>query len=154
MRVEHLRRYFDGGWSILVPISKGDPNGDGRVAWLSPDTSKILDCWLAAAEIQNGPLFRSLHLRRISGTALDTCSIRRLVKRAALRAGCDGLTAMALSGHSMRVGAAQDMLVAGFDSLAIMQAGGWKTPNVLLRYVENTATQTLHQRRWAAVHAP
>jgi hypothetical protein len=51
----------------------------------------------------------------------------------------------------MRVGAAQDMLVAGFDALAIMQAGGWKSTAVLLRYVENASTQSLHQRRWAAV---
>jgi hypothetical protein len=48
----------------------------------------------------------------------------------------------------MRVGAAQDMMVAGFDALAIMQAGGWKSTNVLLRYVENAATKELHVRRW------
>ena len=47
----------------------------------------------------------------------------------------------------MRVAAAQEMLVAGFDSLAIMQAGGWKSTNVLLHCVENAATQALHQRR-------
>jgi integrase/recombinase XerD len=48
----------------------------------------------------------------------------------------------------MRVGAAQDMMVAGFDALAIMQAGGWKSTTVLLRYVENAATKELHVRRW------
>ena len=48
----------------------------------------------------------------------------------------------------MRIGAAQDMLVAGFDQLAIMQAGGWKTANVVLRYVENASTRELHKRRW------
>lgn len=148
MHVEHLRWLSDGSLSVLVPVSKGDPDGDGRVAWLSPTTGRILDQWLNEAQIVSGPLFRSLHLARVSDHALDTCSIRRLVKRAAVKAGCDLETAKALSGHSMRVGAAQDMLVSGFDSLAIMQAGGWKTPNVLLRYVENAATQALHQRRW------
>ena len=48
----------------------------------------------------------------------------------------------------MRIGAAQDMLVTGFDQLAIMQAGGWKTAHVVLRYIENSATQALHQKRW------
>ena len=43
----------------------------------------------------------------------------------------------------MRIGAAQDMMVAGFDALAIMQAGGWKSANVVLRYVENAATREL-----------
>ena len=153
MCVEHMRRSPGGDWSLLIPISKGDPHGDGRIAWLSPTTSDVLSHWLNRGGIANGPLFRSLHLGRISEAALDTCSIRRLVKRAALRSGCNKEAARGLSGHSMRVGAAQDMLVAGFDSLAIMQAGGWKTPNVLLHYVENAATQTLHERRWEALRS-
>ncbi len=37
----------------------------------------------------------------------------------------------------MRVGAAQDLIIAGLNVLAIMQAGGWKTVNVVGRYVEN-----------------
>ena len=48
----------------------------------------------------------------------------------------------------MRIGAAQDMMVAGFDALAIMQAGGWKSANVVLRYVENAATKELHAKWW------
>jgi hypothetical protein len=51
----------------------------------------------------------------------------------------------------MRVGAAQDMMVTGFDMLAIMQAGGWTTPHVVARYVENASTRSLHERRWAAL---
>jgi hypothetical protein len=35
-----------------------------------------------------------------------------------------------------RVGAAQDLLCAGFDTAAIMRAGGWKSINVLDRYLE------------------
>jgi integrase/recombinase XerD len=52
---------------------------------------------------------------------------------------------------SMRIGAAQDMLVAGFDALAIMQEGGCKSANVVLRYVENASTKELHVRRWKAI---
>ena len=40
------------------------------------------------------------------------------------------------SGHSMRVGAAQDLLKRGVDTAAIMRAGGWKSMNVLARYLE------------------
>ncbi len=78
-----------------------------------------------------------------------TSSIRRLIKRATDRAGLGPSVRCELSGHSMRIGAAQDMMVAGFDALAIMQAGGWKSPSVVLRYVENAATRELHERRWA-----
>ena len=60
----------------------------------------------------------------------------------------DASIAKEISGHSMRIGAAQDMMVAGFDALAIMQAGGWKSANVVLRYVENAVTKDLHEKRW------
>jgi len=76
----------------------------------------------------------------------------RIVKRATKRAGLDSTVIAKLSDHSMRIGAAQDMLVAGFDALAIMQAGGWKSASVLLRYVENAQTQSLHRRRWAVLN--
>jgi integrase/recombinase XerD len=82
-----------------------------------------------------------------------TSSVRRLVKRATRRIGLDANFAAELSGHSMRIGAAQDMLVAGFDALAIMQAGGWKSTNVVLRYVENASTKELQERRWKRLGA-
>ena len=47
----------------------------------------------------------------------------------------------------MRIGAAQDMMVAGFDALAIMQAGGWRSASVVLRYVENASMRELHERK-------
>lgn len=150
MQVSHLRG-TDGQWSVIITRSKSDVAGDGRVAWLSPSTACALQRWLDVSGIEEGPLFRSLHLGRLSECALDTSSIRRLVKRAAKRAGVEAPIACDLSGHSMRVGAAQDMLVAGFDAVAIMQAGGWKTTAVLLRYVENASTRALHERRWTAI---
>jgi len=150
MTVAHLRRSSGGDWSVLVPRSKADPGGDGRLAWLSPATVGRLTRWLDGAQISEGYLFRSLHLSRVAEGSLDTSSIRRLIKRAGTSAGIDADVAKALSGHSMRVGAAQDMLVSGFDAVAIMQAGGWRTTAVLLRYVENASTRALHERRWKA----
>jgi integrase/recombinase XerD len=151
MTVGHVQRTSGKSWSIIVPRSKGDPAGDGRIAWLSPRTVDRLALWLDASGITEGPLFRGLNLARVATGPLDTSSIRRLVKRAALVAGVETPIATKLSGHSMRVGAAQDMLVAGFDALAIMQAGGWKSTNVLLRYVENAETRSTHEKRWGAL---
>jgi integrase len=151
MRVEHVRLHEDGGVSILIPRSKADIAGKGRVAYISPETARLLSRWMNEAGLTEGPLFRSLHLGRLPDSPLVTSSIRRLIKRAAERAGFGPPVSCALSGHSMRVGAAQDMLVAGFDALAIMQAGGWKSANVVLRYVENASTRELHERRWAAL---
>ena len=151
MQIAHLRRDPNGGVSIIIPRSKADISGKGRVAHLSPGTVERLTEWLDAAGISEGPIFRGLHLARPSGRPLSMSSIRRIVKRAVRRAGVPASVADEFSGHSMRIGAAQDMMVAGFDILAIMQAGGWTTPHVAARYVENASTRRLHERRWAAL---
>lgn len=41
-----------------------------------------------------------------------------------------------VSGHSLRVGAAQDLLVAGFGLPALQAAGGWASPTMPARYGE------------------
>lgn len=148
LEVHHLG---EDGSSVLVPRAKCDPGGEGRVAYLSPRTQQLLEQWLEASGITNGPLFQRLHTRKLSRKPLATSSIRRLIKVAAERANFENEIAKNLSGHSMRVGAAQDMMLAGLDHIAIMQAGGWKTIDVVARYVENAAAQNLHQRRWTSL---
>ena len=147
MLVEHVR-FSIRATSVFIPLSKSDPFGDGRWAYLSSRTSKILEDWLDQASILDGAVFRGLHTHKVGHSHLDTSSIRRLVKSAARRADLPDNVVRSLSGHSMRIGAAQDMLVMGFDQLAIMQAGGWKTAHVVLRYVENATTHALHEKRW------
>ena len=151
LELDDLQFSEAGDCRVLVRRSKADPSGDGRVAWLSPDTTARLHLWLEAAGIKKGPVFRALCTGRASHAPLDTSSIRRLVKRAGKRIAAKHREGPLPSGHSMRVGAAQDMLVAGFDMAAIMQAGGWKSPNVLARYVENAATREVHQKRWRTI---
>lgn len=134
MKVEDVR--FDEA-RIYIPRSKSDPFGDGRFASLSAATVSLLDRWIRSSSIADGPLFRGLHTGKVAQNNLETSSIRRLMKSAALRAGLP-TQARFLSGHSMRVGAAQDMLKMGHDALAIMTAGGWKNFEVVSRYVEWT----------------
>lgn len=43
-----------------------------------------------------------------------------------------------ISGHSMRVGAAQDLLARGFDIAEIMRAGGWRSVDTVSRYLERS----------------
>lgn len=147
MKLDHIV-FTSQASSVFVARSKGDVEGDGRIGYLSDRCATLLTEWIEAASIKSGPLFRGIMGRTICDNELSTSTIRRLIKRAARRAGLDTLISARLSGHSMRVGAAQDMMVAGFDSLAIMQSGGWKTPHVVLRYVENASTRSLHERRW------
>jgi integrase/recombinase XerD len=147
MRLEDLSNDFS---SIEVPRSKSDPFGDGRIAYLAPETAARVRAWLDAARLRSGPLFRGLHTGRVSDVALDTSSVRRRIKVAAKRARLSSEVVSGLSGHSMRIGAAQDMMLSGFDTLGIMQAGGWRTQSVLFRYVENASAARIHVRRWAS----
>jgi integrase/recombinase XerD len=39
------------------------------------------------------------------------------------------------SGHSLRVGAAQDMAAVGIGTAAVLQAGGWKDERMVRRYI-------------------
>jgi len=52
-------------------------------------------------------------------------------------AGLDELTIEGISGHSMRVGAAQDLLNSGASMPIIMQRGRWSKTDTVMRYVEN-----------------
>lgn len=150
MQAQHLNEDCS---RIRIPITKSDPFGDGRIAYLSAATATRVSAWLSAADLQEGPLFRGLHTRKLSDRPLDTSSIRRLIKAAARRAGLEPETVRSLSGHSMRVGAAQDMMVAGADIIGIMHAGGWKSHAVLSRYVENASAELMHERRWKQLDA-
>jgi len=41
-----------------------------------------------------------------------------------------------ISGHSMRVGAAQDLLIKGASLPQIMVKGGWVKTDTVMRYIE------------------
>ena len=77
---------------------------------------------------------------------LHPYSVNRIIKSTAEAAELPQRMVEELSGHSMRVGAAQDMISAGLSVLPIMQAGGWKTMNVVGRYVEKANLEMLISR--------
>jgi len=82
------------------------------------------------------PLFCPIYHGKAIDRELTDMVVRRLIRESAKKAGFDHSVALAFSGHSMRVGAAQDLLSAGHDTAAIMRAGGWKSIDVLTRYLE------------------
>ena len=54
-------------------------------------------------------------------------------------------------GEAVALPTSRDSIRALSDT--IMQAGGWKSANVVLRYVENASTRELHERRWERLKA-
>ncbi|PWC31413.1 tyrosine-type recombinase/integrase [Azospirillum sp. TSO35-2] len=142
LRVEDLEEADDGSGSILVRKGKTDPEGTGRTVYLAPDTLRAVAAWRAAAGITAGLLFRSVCKGGTKfGASLDEGAVARIIKRMAKTAGVAPEVIARLSGHSGRVGMAQDMAACRLELAAIMQAGGWKSPAMVARYTERQAVR-------------
>ena len=62
-------------------------------------------------------------------------SISEIIKCAVIKTRGERPRAFEVSGHSLRVGAAQDLLIMGHDVSAIMRAGGWSDLKVMNNYL-------------------
>ena len=125
-----------GSASLLVRRAKTDPEGGGAMLYLHHDSVTLVRAWLSAIGIAGGPLFRSLRKDGTVGGRLHESQVPRLYKAMAERAGLPAEMVRRLSGHSPRVGAAQDMIASGIGIPAIMQAGRWKSAAMVQRYGE------------------
>ena len=92
--------------------------------------------WCGRGSIAEGFLFRSVGKGGRVGGALPPGQVARIFKAMARDAGMPEAVVGGLSGHSTRVGAAQDMVAAGIELPAILQAGRWKSTAMVNRYGE------------------
>ncbi|WP_157986011.1 tyrosine-type recombinase/integrase, partial [Teichococcus vastitatis] len=136
LQVEDVEFSADGTGTATIRRSKTDQAGEGAVRWLAPRTCAALKAWMVGAEIVEGPLFRSIDKGGKVGASLTDCSVPHILKALASKAGVD---AVRISGHSCRVGMAQDLVAAGAELPAVMQAGRWSTPTMPARYSERLA---------------
>jgi site-specific recombinase XerD len=77
-----------------------------------------------------------IYKNRACNRDLKPAAVKNIIKHAAKKSGESPDTILDYSGHSLRVGAAQHLLMQGFDTAAIMRAGGWKSISTLARYLE------------------
>ena len=131
-----------GDGTVTVRRSKSDQEGAGATRFLAGDTMRAVAAWLRVSGITEGKLFRSVGKAGAIGGPLDAGDVARIFKRLALAAGLTAEEAARVSGHSSRVGAAQDMVQYGVELPAVMQAGGWRTPQMVAQY-----TRRLDARR-------
>jgi len=138
LHVKDLKLTTRHGGSVIIRRSKNDPFGQGRTAYISPKSVKYLKAWLRAAELEDGYLFSRIDRNGyVSQRPLHNATVAVIIKKRAKDAKISREKIKGLTGHSMRVGAAQDMMKSGIDLLPIMKAGGWKTIDVVGRYVEH-----------------
>jgi site-specific recombinase XerD len=135
--IEDLAPNGQGQYSVLVRRAKNDLEGAGRISHLSTQSSLLVDQWLTATGAKSGPLLRPVYFSRAPALYLEPLTVSRVLKKLAARADVDPKLVHKVSGHSLRVGAAQQLTLEGRGILQIMRVGGWRSMNVVARYVEN-----------------
>ncbi len=103
--------------------------------------------WLQAAGISKGPIFCAVNKGGVVGDRLDAGSMSRILKKLAPAADLDPAE---VSGHSCRVGMAQDLVADGEDVAGLMQSGRWSSAAMPARY---TARQEATRGAVARFHA-
>ena len=127
----------DGSGTALIRRSKTDQAGEGARAYLSRDTARFLQIWIKGAKIENGALFRRIIGGKTIGARLHPNIVASIYKRVGRRLNLGSEDVAAISGHSVRVGATQDLLALNIDLASVMQAGRWKSTFMPMRYGEH-----------------
>ncbi|AUX69635.1 hypothetical protein CHX26_09135 [Porphyrobacter sp. HT-58-2] len=113
-----------GTLRVFIRRSKSDPFRNGQIAYTSRRTADLLRGWVAMRGPGTQWLFCPIYRGKIIDRCREKTTVRRIIYEAAAKAGLTAAEIAAFSGHSMRVGAARDLLKRGFDIAAIMRAGG------------------------------
>ena len=121
LRWEDLTDAGDGTGRLIIRRSKTDAEGESVVLFVSPPTMSALAAIRGEAD-EGDSMFR-----------LSSNQIVRRIKQAAMSAGLgDGY-----SGHSPRVGMAQDLARIGIELPRLMTAGRWRSPRMPALYIRN-----------------
>jgi hypothetical protein len=98
---------------------------------------KWLKAWLESAAIKEGAIFRRLVGQNRIGERLHADIIADIYKRVAQWIQMPAKQVALVSGHSIRIGATQDLLALNIDLASVMQAGRWKSTQMPMRYGED-----------------
>ena len=149
LRVRDVTYAIDGRGILDVGWTKTVVQTGGLVKALSSRSTQRLNAWITAAGLANQPdayLFTAVHRSgQVMSTEkpLSTRALEQIFSRAWYVAGKSGQIKAnknrytGWSGHSARVGAAQDMAEKGYSIAQIMQEGTWKKPETLMRYIRH-----------------
>lgn len=125
---------------IRLRKSKTDQEAIGKSLRLAIKTQEATKKWIEHAEIMEGFLFRGVKNNGDISQRINPGQINRIYKRLAAAANLSKEQINKISGHSIRVGAAQDLMTSGATLPIIMSRGRWSKPDTALRYIELSNT--------------
>ena len=140
LRVEDLTIADDGTGSILLRQSKTDQTRSGVLLPLEKDVMKATTEWLSRSKLISGYLLRGIHGDSIN-ESLDSGQVARIFKSLAKQAQ---INSTSVSGHSTRIGAAQDLLNQGKTIGQIMAIVGWSKVDTVMRYVGRSQLESIY----------
>ncbi|MBT8562105.1 tyrosine-type recombinase/integrase [Polynucleobacter paneuropaeus] len=121
---------------VRLRKSKTDQEHQGRWIFLTQRSTDALTLWLNKAKLKDGFLFRGINNAIDITQELKSSQINRIYKRLAKDAKLPKHIIDHISGHSVRVGAAQDLLRSGASMPMIMNKGRWTKTDTVMRYLE------------------
>ena len=134
--IEDIESSEDGSGTVVIRRSKTDATGEGATAYLSPLTMRLLSEWLQGSHLKSGPLFARVIGSNGIGDPLTAQIVTAVLRKVGQWVGLDRKEWERISGHSARVGAAQDLLALNMDLPSVMQAGRWRDTRMPMRYGE------------------
>ena len=145
LRIEDIQ-IKNNAASILLRKSKTDQDRQGK--WLSINlrTLRAIMAWINSAKIQSGYILRGVRKDNVVSDQIEPGQISRILKRLSKKAGLNEAQIKKISGHSIRVGAAQDLLLSGASLPMIMAKGRWTKTDTVMRYIENTTDLSFDKR--------
>ena len=127
----------DGSVKLKLRKSKTDPHGIGRNLYLSNEAQQALKEWINISKISSGKIFRAITATGKIKDSLNSSHVGRIYKKLAQVSRIDQSMIKNISSHSLRVGAAQDLLIAGASLAIIMNRGRWSKTDTVMRYIES-----------------
>jgi Phage integrase family len=97
---------------------------------------RLLTQWITEAGIKEGAIFLRVHGASSFGDPLTPQSVMAVLRKVGQWIGLEREEWGKISGHSARVGAAQDLLALNMDLPSVMQAGRWTDTRMPMRYGE------------------
>ena len=116
--------------------SKTDPHGIGKNLYLGSKAQHALKEWIVKSKISSGKIFRAITVNRKIKDSLNSSQAGRIYKKLAQLSKADQSIIKNISGHSLRVGAAQDLMLSGITLAVIMNRGRWSKIDTVMRYIE------------------
>lgn len=136
LRTIDLEFTKDGALKGMIRKSKTDQFGRGRLVFGSERSAKLLRTWFRKKPKEIDAVFCAINHGQCIDRPICDRNVNEIIKKSVVKVKrferpCD----LEVSGHSLRVGAAQDLLIRGYDLAAIMRAGGWSNAETVSRYL-------------------